>query len=645
MKNIFIFILAVLGMFFLPRISVMAGDASALKPLYFDPAVNNIIFSDPQVDFELMEDPFSTIRLGPFLLNEKSFFANGVFVSNLQQFDSHWAQALQGKGSAGDLVLFFNWPVSLIPQGRIEVYSQLGNKLMGFSLKDEVLQEAQALQAAQKKTMRPLDYYHFLTSVELSLLRKNKIFRFCLSEESWDEESRVNLGYSRLCSRYYGIREDASVNQLGLVKSFGRPQAILNQENLETKVNVAVPQNQDANFYIESNTGMNYQFFTKAQRPVIMDISANARNETEIILSDVRPYAGYRVVKKPDFSVIEKKLSLEATIGDLRTFYQFALPPEQRHYYYPGPGGGVFRQEFTAPNLPSEEARVYLDEENVRSTYSAEPTLYATSSNQKSLQLFHQGKPVPRDAQGRFAWNFQAPLKGQYNSDQLTVEWKGKKYLTNYELYRGYSSELALRGSGVVADNGTIYMLEGNYSHWFENILGWESPWISRQRWGVNGRVFRSLSALPGNFNFNFMVADLKYRFPAGLWTRDEALGVMLTYQNLEYGNTKAGFYGPGAFWARSMPEVLDDFFSNFPLLKQKKWLHLDFQYYANALSSTIIMRPTYVINMQGQILWTPRFFGEAGFSYKKYDLDDNQNQVQVSLGLLVGTVGLGYKF
>lgn len=636
----------VMGAFFLwqSAYAAVTSPSTLGRALFFDPRENGIQLPQPTLDYEVMEDASSTIRIGPFLMNEKSFSLTGYFGNQLAEGLS---QELGLSNSPDQFVFMFNWPWDLIPSGRIEMYSQQGSKILEFTLQENILTRLHEYNRKNSAVNhKSLDYYYVLNTNELSVLRKMKIFRYCVFAETRSDVTQEVIGHTRACSRSYGVKDAGSAgNQLGLIKPFGKRQALVNQKSVPYTGSIQMEAAANVHFYVESSTGMNYEFSSNVDPLVILDLAKTKSGDVEIVLSDVKPFAPYQIIKKPMISDFEKKFLISATLGDLRTFYRASVLKSQAAFYYPGKSGGVFKQDIDFNKVPPEAARLYLDEDNIKETYSASPTLHGRSDGGQKVKLSHHGTALGFKNANRFAWEFEAPLQGSYNRDQLNVEYEGKKYVAYQELYRGFANEFAMRGSGVVSSSGTIVMAEANYSHWFENVLGWHQSVLSTHRWGVNGRVFRSLKALPGNINYNFMTVDWKYRLSPGLWTRDETMGFMLNYVNLEFGNLKTALYGPGFFWARSMPMFLDDFLSYFPLLKQKKWLHMELQYYSVPMTKTVELRPTYTLNFQGQILWTPRFFGEAGLSYKRYDLEDVAVNKRMNLGLFFGTFGMGYKF
>lgn len=209
---------------------------------------------------------------------------------------------------------------------------------------------------------------------------------------------------------------------------------------------------------------------------------------------------------------------------------------------------------------------------------------------------------------------------------------------------------VAGRFTAVQMAGSFIFMGEGAYNHWFEDIFGWTNYWLSRQRWGVSAKYFQSfnqlkVSAAGDTAPLTVLTVDLKYRFTPGLWGRDESVGAMLSYQDVGFGAAKAPMLGVGGFWARSMPKVFDDFFNLLPFMRYPKWVDMEFIYYASSMSSSVTLNAPMSLNFHGKVLWTERIFGEAGFGLKRYGFADSAANQKAELNSFYGTVGLGVNF
>jgi hypothetical protein len=225
------------------------------------------------------------------------------------------------------------------------------------------------------------------------------------------------------------------------------------------------------------------------------------------------------------------------------------------------------------------------------------------------------------------------------------------------------------------------YSGEMGFNYWFEDVLGSDSLLLSRQRWGITSKYFRSISNLGIGAGtsaiFDSANVELKYRFTPGLWARTESWGAILGYQKIGYltpykvnaatsTTVQADFgselIGVGGFWARSMPKFFDDIFNIIPFMRYPKWVDVEFIYYPSALSSEVEMTQgivnegNFVFNFHGQVMWSQRFFGEAGFGLKQYQYYkkiqtpapvNGSTSVRTKLPFAApfGTVGIGYRF
>jgi hypothetical protein len=278
-----------------------------------------------------------------------------------------------------------------------------------------------------------------------------------------------------------------------------------------------------------------------------------------------------------------------------------------------------------------------------------------------------------------FVWEFGAKKRGEMNRSYLSVNDGQNTFKAYHELYKAYPREFSLR-SVLIGDlnAGLTFLGEVAFNYWFEDVLGSDSLLLSRQRWGVSSKYFRSMGNLKvgtGSGPFDSTSLELKYRFTPGLWARTESWGAILGYQKIGYSTSlrysstvtaqadfAAQFIGVGGFWARSMPRIFDDIFNIIPFMRYPKWVDVEFIYYPSALSSEVEMTQgivnegNFVFNFHGQVMWSQRFFGEAGFGLKQYQYYkkiqtpapvNGSTSVRTKLPFAApfGTVGIGYRF
>ncbi|MEK6555362.1 MAG: hypothetical protein AABZ31_08990, partial [Bdellovibrionota bacterium] len=269
----------------------------------------------------------------------------------------------------------------------------------------------------------------------------------------------------------------------------------------------------------------------------------------------------------------------------------------------------------------------------------------------------------------KFEWEFNAPLPGQLNTDEVYVYEGGQKYTADYQIYRGYAAELSARATGIIsADLDLIFLGEVAGQYWFEKLLGWDNYRFSKLRWGVSAKYFDTLMvespADSGFSSLNVLNIDLKYRLDPGIWARDPSVGLIFASQKIEYefksgGTTSVAetqMLGGGVFWARSMPKIFDDLFNIVPFLRYPKWVDMEAILYPITTDASQKSVFTLAFNFHGKIQWTPKFFGEAGFGLKNFAWEDSKLGVidpdtgaptgkSIGLAVAYGTIGLGFNF
>jgi hypothetical protein len=230
------------------------------------------------------------------------------------------------------------------------------------------------------------------------------------------------------------------------------------------------------------------------------------------------------------------------------------------------------------------------------------------------------------------------------------VDFGGQTYRSYFELYKGFPRELSGRFSGVQTAGTFIIMGEVAYNQWFEDIFTWSNYWVSRQRWGISAKYFQSFNELKVDKNgktapLAVLNVDLKYRFKPGLWGRDETVGLLASYQDVTFDVLKAPMVGGGVFWARSMPKVFDELLNTLIIMRYPKWVDMEFIYYGLSLDSNVTLNAPMSLNFHGKVLWSDRYFGEAGFGIKRYSFKDAAQNQKAELNTFYGTVGLGINF
>ncbi|MDG0816138.1 hypothetical protein [Bdellovibrio svalbardensis] len=625
------------------------------KALYFDQIDNGLILPPLELDYELSANG-KQLRVGNVTLTEKNFFFG---LMPLGKTHSQLNQVVSA-ADAEKMVLVMAWPEKLLSSGNLEMISRTGAVLWRTKVSQaNILSWNQKLEGWRKGLLSAgvpasnlrggifgAQYAILNTEAAGVFANANESFRFCLSFEEGRNQSK-------LCSQRYAVKN----TDKGLVMSKVRAdkataRILVNNEDAPLKQTSPVATDVPVGFYSELSTGESYEFVSIPNKLQLMDIADTSSDKTlRIVGYDTRPL-GRSIILNPDqYTKLTKLLGFEATIGDPRKFWAAAVPTSDPRIYLPGQGGGVFQQRFELSEIPRRQSRVYLSKRTPSGTYvdgiELEGRKQATSevsSTQNSIEL-DQKDP------GHFYWKFQAKERGQINRSYLNVNFEGKTYKSYYEIYKGFPRELSARLSAVSASGTLIFLGELAYNQWFEDILGWSNYYVSRQRWGFAAKYFQSFNQLTVDKTtgktapLSVLNVDLKYRFTPGLWNRDETVGALASYQNVNFDQLKAPMIGVGGFWARSMPKVIDDIFNVVELMRYPKWVDMEFIYYVKSMDSNVTLNSSMSLNFHGKVLWTDSLFGEAGFGYKRYAFTDTALNQKAELNTFYGTVGLGLNF
>ncbi len=642
-----------------PRQSLLktAATKDFNKPLYFDQVDNGLVLPPLELDYELAADGKS-FRIGNVLLSDKTFSVSFV---PLAKAHPQLNQILSGSENDHMSLVFFA-PEYLINPTAIEMVSRTGKVLWSYRFaendltnwnkrldgwrKDLITKGIAAGAVARSGIFAARFAFTDARSAGIPLWNQKESFRFCLSEIRGRNSSRV-------CSQRYGMDAsgDGAISMLKVRVEPVKPRVLLHGQEVKAKQSLVVPMDSPTSFYVEMVGGESYEFITLPNKLELMDIADTVKpNVLRIVGYDTRPL-GRSVILNPDqYSTLTKMLGFEATIGDPRKFWAAALSKDDAKIYLPGEGGGVFKQRFELSQIPRALSRVYLDKRTPTGTYVDGIKLFGRKQPAAKITTDQNSVEVDSDENSEFMWRFKAADRGFINRSYLNVELDGKTYRSYFELYKGFPREISGRFSGVQTAGTFIIMGEVAYNHWFEDILGWSNYWMSRQRWGVNAKYFKSFNELKVDkagttAPLSVLTVDLKFRLTPGLWGRDETVGLLTSYQDVTFDELKAPMLGGGIFWARSMPKVFDDFLNTLIFMRYPKWVDMEFIYYGSSLNSDVKLKAPMSLNFHGKVLWSDRYFGEAGFGIKRYSFENAILNQKAELNTFYGTVGVGINF
>lgn len=624
-----------------PNLAKTTRNADYSKPIYFD-ILGSKEMPVPLFDYKLLEKG-TQLQMGPVIIDEKTF---SFGLRRLNEIDTKWAVP-------GESYFFVKWPESFFTEARIELLSRDGNAIWKKELRKEDLQ-------AWKKTVRkelksPKSSIHQINwatefkSTNLPLQGLADGFRFCISRLQENAQER-------LCSQNYVVRQAGAQTLLGRLKEMTTARVLLEGEAApdfgEIKAEAGLP----IRFFAQLATGETLEFSSKPLPVAWSDFTKLEGTDLYTVVGhEVPPIGKYRIINPERYPKWVKAVGFEPTILDNRKFWAIQVKSADPWLYFQGETGGLFRHPLPINKAPASKIRLHLSKRTPTGTYRDGVKL--KGRKQASTNLSSQDYQITDFSANEFTWSFKAKNNARINRSTLLLNDGGQSYHAYYELYKGYSNELSTRLSMILSTSGLILMGEAAYNIWFEDVLGWDNYYFSKQRWGLGAKFFQSITKFNvkgyGDATLNVLNVDLKYRLTPGLWTRDESHGLMASYQNfdanLQITSFKVPMMGVGWFWARSMPKSIDEIFNLIPFMNYPKWVDMEFIYYAASTDSTKKLNFNFALNFHGQVLWKDNFFGEAGFGIKRYDFVDMTNTFQRNLGYqlntLYGTVGLGLKF
>ncbi len=621
------------------------------RPMYFE-ADEGVVLNTPEFEYDMTIDQGRTLKVGLFDINEKTF---RVELKTMAQLHPRLKNVLS-KSEANKMIVAMRWPNELFREGLIELISRDGDVLWKFELTEKLRSawegEAAKMSAAisRKEINKEASFskastasYVFKNFSSMPIFKQKQPFRFCFTKSS-------GIFVNRLCTQKYGIKYNGRVPFVASITSNVSPRVIVQKEPDALKGSIKVPADDTFSFYAELANGQSYEFISPPPKLSLMDFAESLNPQmARVVGHGLPPLSTYAFLNSDQYSSLTKILGFEATIFDPRKFWIAEIAKENPVLYFPGPGGGVFKQSFVLDNLPQARSRPYLATSTPPGTYLSEKIVYGRKLAEDKIASDQVMMKINKKNPSIFEWTFAAPKKAEYNRSFVQITHEGKVYKSFYELYRAYANEFSAR-IGVLAPANANFMGEVAYAHWFESLLGWRNNTFSVQRWGLSTKYFTSLSPVSVNddgttVSLAVLNADLKYRFTQGLWLRDETTGFSLSYQEVNWGELKIPMAGGGWFWARSMPKVFDGMFNFLPFMDYPKWVEFEFMYYAITTEPGVTLNTNLALNFHGQVLWTPSFFGEMGFGLKRYAFDHAPTNQRIELNTFFGTLGIGFKF
>lgn len=624
---------------------ISKDDLEFNKITYFEP--NESIFSPNQIlDYDMTMNGNRALRIGNVTIDSSIFKVSFYSTDALSKL----------KDKTSKLILF-QWPLGLLNTPTIEFINRTGDVIWkkNISKNDLTLWEkykadqtlllnnnsssGNPTSAKQSNAFSSVTY-GVIDNAEVKAITKKikNQFKVCFS---FIKEKTS----SRFCTAKMYINKKEGI--LKSVKASNSPRVLVNNEEVDFKKVLNIKNDEKVSFYSELLTGESYEFITEPSKVFIVDAVEADNGEIKIVGYGPTPNHPFSLLTQEQYSRLTQLLGFEPTIKDHRVFWQLTLPQDSKTIYFSGENGGVFNLNFNSSLIPKESSRIYLHKNSPIGTYRNSLELKAIKNPKTQVSSTENEVELISNDTKNFIWKFKSDQIGEVNKSYLNLQHDNKKYRAFYEVFRSQGNELSARFTGILSDSGQVILGEIFYSKWFEYLFA--KNYYSYQRWGLAAKHFISFNSLSVSDsekeNISATNIDLKYRFTPGLWTRDESTGLMISYQNLVFGQFKVPMTGVGWFWARSMPRGLDNFFNLVSLFRYPKWVDMEIIYYTNAISSKVQLNAPINVNFHGQILWSKSFFGEAGFGIKRFAFTDQDLNQKAELTTFYGTIGLGFKF
>lgn len=637
-------------------------------PLRFDVLGNGVEMPPLEFEYDASQSSSNSLLLGGRMrIDGRTFFAALLPLGRLDQDLSSKLTDAQ----KADWVFVLSWPEFLFDEATLEVVSKTGRVLWSQDIKESHLSnwdkqlnrwrnaigKSVKRETVDKKVLFRTNYgFTNAKSAAPLFFQLNEWVKFCLMKKD-------DVGQSRLCTAYYEIaQKEKGPEMRALLLSPQPPRVILNNEEAPIQGIVPIESDKPVQFYAELATGVSYEFFSVPERFRLVEMVALKQPGKARLMAEGRTplQPSRRIYAEVKPSYLTKLFHWEQTIGDFREFWESDIQLSEPFILIRGNAGGVFKQKFEITKLPKEDDRVFLHEDTVQGTYVDDVKVYGVKQKNQivksdSLSVEQGGN---KENPNEFTWHFGAAQRGVYNKSYLNIESGQDTFRGFREIYKGYPRELSTRLTAILGSGGNLTAMgEVAFNYWFEDLMGWTHYYLARQRWGVSAKMFMSitdvkLKSVSSKLSQN--TAELRYRLTPGLWGRDETWGFLLGFQNVVYEQFNANFLGGGVFWARSMPRVFDDIFNILPMMRYPKWVDWEIIYYPVSMKANY--KPTgggiLALNFHGKVMWSERWFGEAGFGMKYFGFNrtfyDENNQFtrnNLRFAAVYATMGLGMNF
>ena len=610
--------------------------------LVFPPELNRITISNTNTDYDFT-DP-EGFKLGVF---QYKYSDITVKSATFQQ------RSLEIKDSTYlyHRILGFFWPKTLVANGTLKVFMPYEDGLAFTKVVDarafaewmktpQRLVEEQQIRWGDSK-LRLIGDKFVLPQTNIGIHPINddlqsiisRTFQFCVSQKT---ESFV-----KVCSPYFtkDLKGKIQLSQKTKVKK-----NLVMIDGQESALSGVIVHSATIDFKAQMTNG-----FT-----IVVSGPITNAPLTQILKSDKGievighgpPLAGAKMLDA-SFKIFEK-LGWKDTIFPAKNYWQLTLPVDQPHVPSLSAGAGFIGRRIEAKDFPTAALRPKINR-TVEATYGRKLKISGSCSGDCKLKAL--GLDRLEMTGNAFTWEAHVPDKHALNPVQLAVLDGDHTWVVRDEIFRASPTEIGARLTGIVTTDSVFSTIgEVSLAHWLEDVFGWESYWLSKQRWGLGlkySQTFTDLLIAKGldpealsNLNF-----DIKYRFAPGVWGLHESFGIDFGYQQTQLGTRNLPLLGGGFFWAKSMPQIFDRILGLVPFMRYPKWVDMEILFFPLSLNKNFESGLIWNLNFHGKILWSKTFFGEAGFGVRSLDFIDLPQQKQVQFLTLYATLGMGVQF
>jgi hypothetical protein len=617
------------------------GQGQFKRPLLFAPEDNGLKPENPQIKW-VFDKSGSKVLMGGLKLDSAQI---GLRIDQIARKSAPEDLIEDEKGPAALTSLSFSWPTVLTKSGVVTLEDLDGKARWSQEVTEDMLPKWRVKRMNFKAQLKSHENSTWgltdLSQVGTRALRTDGELRACITTKKSD------LEHVKVCSAPFKVV--AKGQRFGIVPSTDTVAAnvYIGDKPVGDTGLVNAPVGRELTLKVGF---ANRSYIEIASQPVQLDLLdvVESKDGREIILTgrSTQPLGKKKIISKPESHF------WSATGIQQDTVWQVALPKDAPTIRVLGTFNLPYTYLFRYERLPKESDRVFVSERSSTGSYSATPLIRGYFTQKGPISSAELS--AKRSDKNEFEWTFSAPERGNYNRARLLVpgaDGGAGKWVAHHTVYRGYPFEASGRLTGVLTSTGQNVILgEIAASAWLESLGFTQNDILSRQRWGVAARYFKSLTSIDAGggkqiSDFSAANVDLKYNLVRGIWNRDELFGVIGSVQSVTISGLSANLGGFGVYWARTMPRVFADLFELFPLLDYSKYVDVELIIYPMVASGGAIPGTSYNLNFHGKVFWSKRLYGEAGFGLKQFEFADAKLNSAVAFSTAYGTLGIGVIF